>query len=222
MTNKYKSIALGTLCAGAILLNTGSLNTSYAKKGDNQGHCATDPFTKVESAPFTATAPEGYIISKLFVKAGSEQSGAGCFEYTANTNDGCYNVEGLGTQTATVTKIGSGSGCKDISHVEFIAGVANTGGPDVPGDNDDPEQPDEPENEEDNGNNDTDTDSNNASSSNNDSSTQEQSTEQEKQGEILGAGALADTGAIDAYALAQSLGLISLGLGLAYGKKENK
>jgi LPXTG-site transpeptidase (sortase) family protein len=88
-------------------------------RGQGAGNCQSGYTAKIESAPFTYTA-EG-IISRLFVKAGSQnQEDGACTEFTGNGDNGCYRVEGLGTNTVTVTNIAGGPDCKDISHVEFF------------------------------------------------------------------------------------------------------
>lgn len=65
------------------------------------------------------TAPDGSIIYKVVIKAGSEQSGGGDFTFTSDGDDGCYHVSGIGTQSANAGGGGSGPDCKDISHVTF-------------------------------------------------------------------------------------------------------
>ncbi len=86
----------------------------------NEGHCASDSetVTKDESSPYTQTAPNGKIFTKIYVKAGPN-----CFSSSNNgtLNNGCYLVNGIGTTTSTVSKVGNdGPNCKDISHVEFV------------------------------------------------------------------------------------------------------
>jgi hypothetical protein len=74
------------------------------------------------------SAPAGEVVTRVAVKAGTvcwftppEVSGT----YTITVNGAaCYVVAGLGTDVATVTRVGSGPTCKDISHVELIDGVA--------------------------------------------------------------------------------------------------
>lgn len=67
---------------------------------------------KVENGN-TATLPEGYSFAKISVKAGN-----GCVSvYPVNDVPTCYQVNVSGT-TVTVTKIGDGPDCKDISHLE--------------------------------------------------------------------------------------------------------
>jgi hypothetical protein len=62
----------------------------------------------------TLTAPAGQVITAVSIKAGTE-----CIVFDADTNDGCYSVEGIGTGTVIVTRVGSGPDCKEISHIEF-------------------------------------------------------------------------------------------------------
>lgn len=73
------------------------------------------------------SAPAGQVVTRVAVKAGTvcwytppEVSGT----YSIAV-DGlpCYVVAGLGTAAATITRVGNGPSCKDISHVELVAGV---------------------------------------------------------------------------------------------------
>jgi hypothetical protein len=76
----------------------------------------------------TITAPAGEVVTRVAVKAGTP-----CW-YTPDGVTGaytilvqgqaCYVVAGLGTPVATVTRVGFGPDCKDISHVELISGAA--------------------------------------------------------------------------------------------------
>ena len=43
--------------------------------------------------------------------------------FPPETSDSCYTVSGLGTTTVTITRIGSGRTCKEISHVEYTTGT---------------------------------------------------------------------------------------------------
>jgi hypothetical protein len=74
------------------------------------------------------TAPAGQVITQVAVKAGSAQSGGGCFLFTADGIDpsGCYAVSGLGTSSVTVERVGTGSACKGISHIEYVLGPGTT------------------------------------------------------------------------------------------------
>jgi hypothetical protein len=80
----------------------------------------------------TATAPNGNVVSRIAVKAGPTCA------FTPETVTGiytiggegapCYVVSGIGSETVTVTRVGSGPVCKDISHIEFIAAPQPTTG----------------------------------------------------------------------------------------------
>ena len=59
----------------------------------------------------TAEIPVGYVVTSVLVKAGQN-----CVTVWPE-NDPCYAVEFQG-QILTVTKVGSGPECKDISHLE--------------------------------------------------------------------------------------------------------
>jgi hypothetical protein len=74
------------------------------------------------------TAPDGRVITRVAIKAGTE-----CY-FTAEGATGdvtidvfgeaCYRVEGLGTASVTVTRIGGGPACKDISNVGYLTAAA--------------------------------------------------------------------------------------------------
>jgi hypothetical protein len=60
-------------------------------------------------------------ITQVSVKAGND-----CFYYPPDAGQQtstCYTVTGLGTSTVTVTKVGAGPVCKDISHIEYTTGT---------------------------------------------------------------------------------------------------
>ena len=69
--------------------------------------------TRDESSPFTFTAPAGQVVTDVCIKAGTQIFGSLA---------GCYVISGIGTPTATATRIGSGPACKEISHVDFFTG----------------------------------------------------------------------------------------------------
>lgn len=84
------------------------------------GNCDPSHNVKTESEPHTVS-DISKIWVKAIIKAGSQNQGDACFEFVVDGDDGCYSVTGLGTATASATKIGSGKDCKDISHVEWFA-----------------------------------------------------------------------------------------------------
>ncbi|MCR4306136.1 MAG: hypothetical protein NUV73_03575 [Candidatus Daviesbacteria bacterium] len=77
----------------------------------------------------SVTAPAGEIVDGVCIKSGSNMFGEtghsgvlgnGTFE------DGCYSISGVGTATATVTRVGSGSDCQELSHIDGIFGTPIT------------------------------------------------------------------------------------------------
>lgn len=96
---------------------------------DPPGHCLDNSapnFMKDETAPFTITVPEGNLITQLAVKTGvqkEEDETPFCDYLPGDLDTSCYQVTGgPGTNSVTVTKIGEGSDCKDISHIEVLYG----------------------------------------------------------------------------------------------------
>jgi hypothetical protein len=111
-------MAVGFLVAffgGGIL----SSSTALAGPGGGLGNCLGGDATKTPDDPgdvVILTAPDGQVITTVSIKAGTP-----CFTFTADGSvPGCYTVEGIGTSSVTVTRIGSGPSCKEISHVEFL------------------------------------------------------------------------------------------------------
>lgn len=86
--------------------------------------CEAGEEHKDESGPFSYTTGAGKTITKVCVKASIET-----FYFTVDGSNGCYSISGIGTQTATAIKVGSGKTCHDISHVSFYASSAPTGTP---------------------------------------------------------------------------------------------
>lgn len=108
------SLVLAFLLAGVI---QPALLTSPAM-AQGKGNCGSGYVEKLDG-PGTVVYSGNQIIDYVIIKAGSQVQGDACYKFTSNGNDGCYSVSGLGTNTVTVTKIGDGPNCKDISHVEF-------------------------------------------------------------------------------------------------------
>jgi len=85
--------------------------------------------TKVEGGNvLTGSAPTGEVVTLVAIKAGTPcyftPSGATSSFTFSFAGAPCYVVDGLGTQTVRVTRVGDGPSCKDISHIEFTTGPA--------------------------------------------------------------------------------------------------
>jgi len=80
----------------------------------------------------SVTAPNGEIVTQVAVKGGipcwfTPSDVVGTYTITVDEAP-CYVVAGLGTPTATITRVGAGPSCKDISHVEFASAARPTTG----------------------------------------------------------------------------------------------
>ena len=92
---------------------SGVANSSSDLKGGSD-KCGAGGI-KVERAPYTATVPPGEILTDACVKAGSRTISLADF-------DDCYALS-VDNDEVTVTKIGSGRNCQDISYVTFYTAV---------------------------------------------------------------------------------------------------
>ena len=88
--------------------------------GGATGNCLGGDASKIENPgdTTTLTAPAGQVITTVAIKAGTA-----CITFTSDGTVGCYTVSGIGTDTVTVIRSGSGPTCKEISHIEFITGA---------------------------------------------------------------------------------------------------
>jgi hypothetical protein len=85
----------------------------------------------------TFTAPAGFVVEAVCIKSGvtlghTGPLGNGTYDGDGNAvadddPDACYVVSGVGTTTATVTRVGGGRDCQGISHVDFITVEAPAG-----------------------------------------------------------------------------------------------
>jgi hypothetical protein len=81
----------------------------------------------------THTVDAGNIVTGVCIKSGQELGHTDPLvdgTYDGNGNPvapgptACYTVSGVGTQTVTVTRVGTGSDCQAISHIDVPFGVA--------------------------------------------------------------------------------------------------
>lgn len=142
---------LAAACANPVAPTTlarnvsGTLSSNLASRSDlivrsvvtssvSPGHCFEQiGLAGTQVAPSAdgnaaATAPAGHVITRVAVKAGvpcwftpesALQGGTYTFAFDGAP---CYVVAGLGSTTVTVRRVGAGPNCKDISHIEYVAG----------------------------------------------------------------------------------------------------
>jgi hypothetical protein len=89
-----------------------------AAQGQGTGNCL-EGSTKLDFSAETYTINAGSAITTVAIKAGND-----CLLFPPLTSNSCYTVSGLGTTTVTITRIGSGRTCKEISHVEYTTGTS--------------------------------------------------------------------------------------------------
>lgn len=88
----------------------------------------------------TVDVGAGNIATGVCIKSGSNMFDGN--KHSAVLGNGtyeneCYKVEGVGTQSVSVTRIGKGKHCQGISHIDVVFGQL----PDQPDDEDDEEEP---------------------------------------------------------------------------------
>jgi hypothetical protein len=108
--------------AGLTTMVSLGLISAYVLAGpvaaQGQGTCI-EGATKIENPGDSEVinAPDGSVILQVAIKAGRD-----CFLFPPLESNSCYSIDGLGTGTVTITRIGSGSACKEISHIEYVLG----------------------------------------------------------------------------------------------------
>lgn len=107
----------GLIGAGVVVALVLALALAFAP-GDseaNGGHGACDGGIVDISAGTYDASPD--IVTGVCIKAGNTQLHN---LYTTDYADECYDVEGIGTSTVTVTRKGEGRTCQGISHIDVL------------------------------------------------------------------------------------------------------
>ena len=140
MLRRHVMVALALLAAGlpACADATGpfqrDMSSSPSFSRSQTGQCFAPlgvAATQVEpgyDGNVSVTAPAGRVVLQAAVKAGTQcwftpANASGSFEITIDGAP-CYVVAGLGSDRVTVTRVGQGPSCKDISHVDVALGAA--------------------------------------------------------------------------------------------------
>ena len=130
MFARWSMIPAVLLAAFAVAACGDAAGPPSFSNGQKLGQCFLEGVQVEPSADGNAvvSAPAGQVVSQVAVKAGTlcwftppEVSGTYSIAVAGLP---CYVVAGLGTAVATITRVGTGPSCKDISHVEFVAGVS--------------------------------------------------------------------------------------------------
>jgi hypothetical protein len=134
---KYMLFALTVVLAAATLavVASGGNSKSYAEGQGSPPECEEGPNV---DAGITGTGDEishtvsaGNVVTGVCIKTGQEghsdplANGTfdGAFNPVAPDSDAaCYVVEGVGTQEVTVTRVGDGPDCQDLSHIDVLFG----------------------------------------------------------------------------------------------------
>jgi len=111
-----------SLCIVAALLSIQFQPGTAASLQQGLGDCGSGYVEKTNSNGEIAEYNGTEVIGSVYVKSGSQnQDDGSCYLFTEDGSNGCYAVSGLGTTSVTVTHVGTGPDCKEISHVEFYA-----------------------------------------------------------------------------------------------------
>jgi len=124
------TLFLGLLSSVYFLPN--SSNSALANGGSNNECNDVSDISPISVNLATYTAPSGYTITGVCIKAGNDMFGDGHSgvlgngTYNGTTGNACYVVTGVGSQTVTVTRIASGNSCKELSHIDVYKTNAPT------------------------------------------------------------------------------------------------
>jgi hypothetical protein len=140
MVNRDKNIskmifllAVFTTAFSLVLFSNQNLRNSPAlAHGGQNAECKDVPDVESGSGSLkTYTAPSGQVVTGVCIKSGTNMFSDSHSGVLGNGNyeNNCFVVSGIGTQTVTVTKIGSGNNCQDISHIDVYTGPTPTSTP---------------------------------------------------------------------------------------------
>jgi hypothetical protein len=215
--NKFinKTVLLAVAAAFSLVLfsNQNLQNSQVLAHGGLNSECEDVPDIESGSGSFkTYTAPSGQIVTGVCIKSGTNMFGDSHSGVLGNGTyeNNCFVVSGISTQTVTVTKLGSGNNCQDLSHIDVYTGPTPTS---TPTGTSSPTPSASPTGTPTPGGNSTPTPSNsdNPSSGNPTSSSVGQGGPSSSQGEVLGASTFAPTGNV-----LQALNNLTLMLGALF------
>jgi len=127
-----KKLSFGLALIGVILFLWGAIQTQPVNADGQGSSSACETAVKSPENPgdtWTYDAGAGNIVSGVCIKSGEKMFGGNQHSgvlVNGTYEDGCYKVSGIGTQTVKVERIGSGSDCQGISHVDVVVEKGNT------------------------------------------------------------------------------------------------
>lgn len=135
-----QNLSLNALALLAVLVTAFSLvffsnqnSTVYAHGGQNNECEDTKDIESGSEDLKTYSAPSGQVVTGVCIKSGTNMFGDSHSEVLGNGTyeNNCYEVSGIGTQTVTVKRIGSGNNCQGLSHIDVYSGPTPTSTPSI-------------------------------------------------------------------------------------------
>lgn len=126
MTASFKYLLIIFLIFGSFLL----VNSLVRASGGDNDECEDAQETSFEDGDedeMEYTAPEGQIVSGVCIKSGNNMFSDGHSESLEDGDyeDGCYTVEGVGTNTIVVERNFESDTCQGISHLDIYTDDQN-------------------------------------------------------------------------------------------------
>jgi hypothetical protein len=120
---KLSIVLYSVILAVTVALAVGGFGAAGAVVGGGNGNCLSGDVVKSGEAvhdTVTIVSPSGTVFTAVAVKTGEATGGClGPFTENVVVNE-CYVITGLGTSSVTVTRIGDGRNCQQISHIEGL------------------------------------------------------------------------------------------------------
>lgn len=173
MTASFKYLLIIFLLLGSNLL----VNSLVGASGGDNDECEDAQETSFEDGDedeMEYTAPEGQIVSGVCIKSGNNMFSDGHSESLEDGDyeDGCYTIEGVGTNTIIVERNFESNTCQGISHLDIYTNDQENSGED--GGNEDEENGEENDQEEEEGNGDGDEENGNEEDEENNGQSEEE------------------------------------------------
>ena len=121
---KSNGAVRGFLLVLALFALIGAFSLQALADGDGSpDECETPYSATGDDDEMTYVAPAGWTITGVCIKSGANMFGGN--KHSDPLTDGtyeneCYLVEGVGTNSVTITRLRSGSDCQALSHVDVL------------------------------------------------------------------------------------------------------